>query len=242
MRTILVAIFLILYTIISLPMYLVAFLAGKIDPAKKVVIAQVFVAWGLRCILFISGVKVTVKGKENIPADNNALFVFNHRSFFDIIVGYATAPIPTAFVSKKELEHVPMISWWMRFLNCLFLDRDDIRQGMKTILTGIELMKNGTNIFIAPEGTRNTGEELLPFHEASFKLADKSKKPIIPVAMSNMDEVWEKHMPWVRKTHVIIEYCEPIDMQQMERAEKKKIGETVRGILAEKIAQNAKEL
>ena len=75
--------------------------------------------------------------------------------FFDIVVGYATAPIPSAFVSKKEIEKVPMISWWMKYLNCLFLDRDDIRQGMKVILTGIELMKEGTNIFIAPEGTRN---------------------------------------------------------------------------------------
>ncbi len=61
-----------------------------------------------------------------------------------------------------------MISWWMKYLNCLFLDRDDIRQGMKVILTGIELMKEGTNIFIAPEGTRNSSDELLPFHEASF--------------------------------------------------------------------------
>lgn len=135
-----------------------------------------------------------------------------------------------------------MISWWMKYLNCLFLDRDDIRQGMKVILTGIELMKEGTNIFIAPEGTRNSSDELLPFHEASFKLAEKSKSPIVPVAMNNMDAVLEQHMPWIHRTHVIIEYCEPIYMDSMERAEKKKIGEKVRQIISDKIKENAAEV
>ena len=242
MRTIIVVLFLLLYTIVSLPMYLIGFILGKMDPKKKVRMSQRFVAGGFRCILFLSGVKVTVKGKENQIHDKAALYVFNHRSFFDIVVGYATAPIPSAFVSKKEIAKVPMISWWMKYLNCLFLDRDDIRQGMKVILTGIELMKEGTNIFIAPEGTRNSSDELLTFHEASFKLAEKSKSPIVPVAMNNMDAVLEQHMPWIHRTHVIIEYCEPIYMDSMERAEKKKIGEKVRQIISDKIKENAAEV
>lgn len=40
--------------------------------------------------------------------------------------------------------------------------------------------------------------------------------------MNNMDAVLEQHMPWIRRTHVIIEYCEPIYMDSMERAEKKR--------------------
>ena len=120
MRTIIVVLFLLLYTIVSLPMYLIGFILGKMDPKKKVRMSQRFVAGGFRCILFLSGVKVTVKGKENQIHDKAALYVFNHRSFFDIVVGYATAPIPSAFVSKKEIAKVPMISWWMKYLNCLF--------------------------------------------------------------------------------------------------------------------------
>lgn len=104
MRTIIVVLFLLLYTIVSLPMYLIGFILGKMDPKKKVRMSQRFVAGGFRCILFLSGVKVTVKGKENQIHDKAALYVFNHRSFFDIVVGYATAPIPSAFVSKKRLQ------------------------------------------------------------------------------------------------------------------------------------------
>lgn len=242
MRTILIGLFLLIYTLVSLPMYLICFIIGKFSPEKKVYVSQVFVAGAFKIILFIAGVHVTVKGRENILKGQSAMYVYNHRSYFDVVVGYATAPIPTSFISKKEIQKMPMVSWWMKYLNCLFLDRENIKEGMKTILEGIELLKSGTNIYIAPEGTRNSGEGLLPFHEASFKLAEKSKRPIVPVALTNTDAVWEQHMPWVRKAHVIIEFCEPVYMDKMDRAEKKQVGETVRQIISDKLAENAGEL
>lgn len=127
-------------------------------------------------------------------------------------------------------------------MNCLFLDRKDIKQGMKTITEGIELLKKGTSIYIAPEGTRNKGEGVLKFHDASFKLADKSKSPVVPVAINNTDEVFEKHLPWIHSQHVIIEYCTPIYMENMDRKEKKQIGEMVRQIISDKLEQNAQEI
>lgn len=242
MRLILVGIYLLIYYIISLPLFLIGWIIGKVKPELKPRYAQHIVCTGFRHILFLSGVKLTVKGKEHILQNESALYTFNHRGFFDILVGYTTAPIPAAFVSKKDLEHIPLISRWMRAMHCLFLDRSDIRQGMKTILEGVELLKSGHSVYIAPEGTRNHEKELLPFHEASFKLADKSKRPIIPVAINNTDEVFENHLPWIHKAHVIIEYCEPVYMDQMSRDEKKHVGEKVRAIIAEKVEQNEKEL
>ena len=243
MRTILVGIYLLLYTIISIPLFLILFVVGKFNGRAKAVISQkVVINLGFRPILFISGVRLTVKGRENILKDQAALYVFNHRGFFDILACYTTAPYPTAFVSKVEIGKVPMVSRWMKYMNCLFLERDDIRQGLQTILEGIELLKNGTSIYIAPEGTRNKGEELLEFHEASFKLAEKSKCPIVPVALNNTDAIFEQHLPWIRRGHIVIEYCEPIYMDQMERAEKKKIGQTVRMVLQEKVNANKAEV
>ncbi len=243
MRLFIIAIYLILYTIFSIPLFVFMYFLGKVNPKKKEIIAQkIVIHCGFRPILFISGVKLTVKGKEHILQDQAALYVYNHRSFFDVLAGYVTAPYPTAFISKKEIEKVPMVSRWMKFMNCLFLDRADMKQGLEVILQGIELLKSGTSIYIAPEGTRNKGEELLEFHAASFKLAEKSKCPIVPVAINNTDAVFEQHLPWIRKAHVIIEYCEPIDMTEMEQAEKKKIASTVRDILSEKVKANKLEL
>lgn len=69
---------------------------------------------------------------------------------------------------------MPCISRWMRYINCQFLDRENVREGLKTILNCIELIKKGTSIFLFPEGTRGLGGEMLPFKDGGFKIATKT--------------------------------------------------------------------
>lgn len=124
-------------------------------------------------ILWEAGTKVTIIGEENVPKDTPVLYIGNHRSYFDIVLSYSRCPIRTGYIAKKEMERYPLLSNWMRYLHCLFLDRKDIKQGLKTILTAIEKIKSGISICIFPEGTRNKNKdelELLPFHEEVSKL------------------------------------------------------------------------
>ena len=148
-----------------------------------------------RLILKVAGVQVTVKGEENIPKDQAVLYVGNHRSYFDILVGYTTVPGLMGFVAKKEMLGYPLLRSWMKNVNCLFLDRENLKEGLKTILEGIEHVKSGISVWIFPEGTRNRNEdirELLPFKEGSLKIAEKSGCPVVPVAMVGTAEVFEK--------------------------------------------------
>ena len=82
----------------------------------------------------------------------------------------------------------------------------------------------------------------MPFHQASFKLAEKSHRPIVPVALNNTDEAFENHFPWIHSTHVIVEYCKPIYMDDLEKTEKKHVAEKVREIIGKKVKKNAAEL
>ena len=168
--------------------------------------------------------KVDVSGVENIPLDRPVLYVSNHRGVFDFVLAYTTVPNLTGFVSKIENKKIPFIRTWMEFMNCLFLDRENIKEGLKTILAGIEKIKDGYSIFIMPEGTRNKGEGVLPFHEGSFKLAEKTGCPIIPVAITNTDKAFEKHVPWIRKTNTSICYGKPIYVSKLTKEEKKFLG------------------
>ena len=86
MRLILVSLFLIIYSFFTIPMCAVEWAAGRINPQKKAIIAQKCVVAGFKIILFISGVRLTVKGEENILHDRAALYTYNHRGFFDILV------------------------------------------------------------------------------------------------------------------------------------------------------------
>lgn len=239
-RFIFAATFLILYLILSIPVFFIEWLIGKCNPKARDYSSLRIVQWGFKCILWISGVKVTVIGEENVP-DEAVLYVGNHRSFFDILLTYSRCKRLTGFVAKKSMEKIPSLSTWMRFLYCLFLDRDDIKAGLKTILTAIEQVKAGISIFIFPEGTRNKGEELsmLPFKDGAFKIATKTGCPIIPVSMNNTAEIFENHLPRIKKTHVVLEYGKPIYPKELDKETLKHIGPYCQNMIQETIVRNA---
>jgi len=137
-------------------------------------------------------------------------------------------------------EKVPVMSWWMKNLNCLFLDRENPREGLKTILTGVENIREGYSMFIMPEGTRNCEEEMLPFKEGSFKMAEKTGCAIIPVAITNSDSVFERQFPWVKKATVIIHYGNPIYPNDLPKEERKFIGNHVRNVIETMLEEDKK--
>jgi len=232
--------FLGLYLLLSYLVFPVLWIYEKINKKKKDELSLRIVQWGFRTILNIAGTEVTVIGKENIP-DEAVLYVGNHRSYFDILLVYVQCERLTGFVAKDSIEKVPSLRVWMRYLYCLFLNRSDAREGLKTILTAIEYVKKGISICIFPEGTRNDGEELsmLPFKEGSFKIATKTGCPIVPISINNSAEIFENHVPALRKTHVVMEYGKPIYPKELSKDELKNIGAHCQNIIQETINKNA---
>lgn len=240
-RFILVCTTVIGYLILSIPILIVEWIIGKFAPEKKEISSLRIIQAVFRFILWLTGVKVTVIGEENVPKDTPVLYIGNHRSFFDVLLTYSRCPIRTGYVAKKEMEKYPLLSNWMRNLHCLFLDRTDIKQGLKTILEAIEKVKSGISICIFPEGTRNKNPDetdLLPFHEGSFKIASRAKCPIIPMAITNSANIWEAHFPKVKSCHVVIEYGKPIYVDELDKEEKKHVGAYTQNVLREMLIKN----
>lgn len=242
-RFLVIAIFLITFLVLSIPIFFVEWVIGKINRKKRDCSALRIVQWGFRCILKVTGVETVVIGEENIP-DEPVLYIGNHRSFFDILLTYSRCPRLTGYIAKKEMEKIPLLSTWMRFVYCLFLDRENIKEGLKTILQAIEYIKRGISICIFPEGTRNKGEELsmLPFKDGAFKIATKTNCAIIPISMNNTAEIFENHFPKVKPTKVIIEYGKPIYPNELDKETKKHIGAYVQDIIQTTINKNVELL
>ena len=186
------------------------------------------VKWGLKVIGFISGVKLEVNGLDNIPDDQAVLFVGNHISFFDIIVTYPLMKRPTGYIAKKEIRKVPFLSWWMYFVNCIFLDRKNPRQGLKSVLEASEKIKNGTSIFLFPEGTRSKDGKLAEFKDGGFKIATKAKAPIIPIGIQGTSDILENHFPIIKSGKVIVNFGKPVYTSEMSKAEQKSLPDLVR--------------
>lgn len=240
-RLIFVVLFLVIFLILSIPVFLIEWLIGKVNPHARDISSLRIVQGAFYVIAFLSGCHVTVKGMENVPKDEAVLYIGNHRSYFDVVLTYARCPGLTSYMAKKEVARVPLLSTWMRFLHCLFLDRKDIKQGLKTILAAIDLIKNGISVCIFPEGTRSTGPEqteLLPFHEGSFKVATKTDCLIVPMAITNTSRIFEDHIPFIRSTDVVIEYGKPFRPSELTKEQKKGIGGYTRGIIQEMVQNN----
>ncbi|SDB64880.1 1-acyl-sn-glycerol-3-phosphate acyltransferase [Butyrivibrio sp. INlla16] len=237
-RFILVLLFLIIFFLCSIVMHLVLWIVGKFNLNAKKVASLRIVSWAFRCVAFLSGAKLTVIGEENVPKDTAVLYVGNHRSYYDIVLSYSRVPRITGYIAKKEILKVPILSQWMRNMDCLFLDRDDIRQGLQVILSAIDKVKNGISITIYPEGTRNGTDEMLPFHKGSFKIAQKTGCPIVPMTINNSNAIFEDHIPFLRKSHVVLEYGEPIYLDKLDPNDKKNIETYCYNIIKETYEKN----
>ena len=241
-RFILVATFVILFLILSIPLLFIEWVIGKFNPDVKNRSSLSIVKFAFRGVTCLAGTKVIAIGEENIPTDSAVLYVGNHRSYYDIVFTYLRVPRPTGYVAKVEMVKWPLLSNWMRNLHCLFLDRNNIKEGLKTILAGVEKVKNGISICIFPEGTRNkVADTFLPFHDGSFKIAEKGKVPVIPMTIVNSAAVFEDHLPKMKKATVIIEYGKPIYIDQLDKDTKKHLGSYVSGIISETYFKNKNE-
>lgn len=232
-RFILVVLFMVFESISSLPLYLFVNIIGIFNKHKKVEVSQKIVVGYFKMLAFWSGVKIDVRGVENVPKDEAVLFMGNHRGYFDIVATYMTTPVLVGFVAKKEIKKVPGLGIWMKYINCLFLDRSNMKAGLATIVKAIDNIKKGYSMFIMPEGSRSKTYEMLPFKKGCFKIAIKANCKIVPVSMVNTAEVFENQFPRIKGQTIIVQYGKPIDVPNMSKEELKNIDVVTRAAIQE---------
>lgn len=228
MRTIISFLFIFLFLLFGYILLGFFWIYRKFDAPKADLCQLRIVQWVFKVVQKTAGVKLTVIGEENVPTDETVLYVSNHRSMVDVVVAYARTPRLTGFVAKDVIKKVPALRAWMKRLHCEFLDRDDIKQGMKVILSCIDKVKSGISIFIFPEGTRNRNKEdstdIGEFKDGSFKIAAKTGCKIVPVAITGSNAIFEDHAPFIKSGKVILQYGKPITFAELSPEDQKHVG------------------
>lgn len=182
-----------------------------------------------------SGATITVHNQERIPTDKNVLFISNHQSDFDIAIFLAMVKKQKGFVAKIELKKVPILGTWMKNINCVFMDRKDLKQSLETILKGIKLLKEGKSLVVFPEGTRSKSDTMGDFKAGSFKLATKSKVPIIPVTICSSYKIMEGNKYKIKPASVDVYIHEPIYTDELTKDKLSELPETVKTIIQNKL-------
>ena len=237
-RTLCAIVFVVLFLVLGLPVLGLEWLYAKINKKRADITSLRIVQWAFQMVLVICGTEIIVKGEENVITDAPVLYIGNHRSFFDTVIGYSRCPNLTGFISKDSVRKVPILNLWMERLYCLFLDRNNTRDGLRVVLSAIEYIKKGISIYVFPEGTRTRTGEMSPFKEGTFKIATKTGCPIIPVAFSNTEDIFEGHFPWIKKTKVVVHYGKPIYPNSLEGDDKKHIGAYTQQVIARMLEED----
>ncbi len=165
--------------------------ANKLDRQGKIaerdeIVSPTVQGWA-RHVVHLARGTVEMTGEENVPRDTAVVFIANHQSYLDIPVLLGFIDKPKAFISKIEVLKAPLISDWMRLMQCTFLSRSDMRQSIRAMHEAVETVKKGYSLVIFPEGTRSKGGPIAEFKAGSFKLAIKAGVPIVPVTI---DGTW----------------------------------------------------
>lgn len=205
---------------LSLIFYLPMMLKAKRleTPREKRVFADKKARAWARFLLRRAGAEVTVEGLDKIPTEGSVVYIANHQSNFDVPLMIAHMPKSKGFIAKAETLKIPIVRTWMTYMNCVFLDRSDIRQQVKAIGEGVRNIKDGQSMVIFPEGTRSIDGQLSAFKAGSLKLATKSGATIVPVAIENSMGLMKKGDVRIRKAQVTLKVCEPIvDVASMNR-------------------------
>ena len=85
-RFILVVLIVLLYLIVGIPILLIEWLIGKINPRARDISSLRMVQGIFKFILWVTGAKIDYIGHENVPKDQAVLYVGNHSSYFDILL------------------------------------------------------------------------------------------------------------------------------------------------------------
>jgi len=236
-------IFTTIYFIIMAVIYIVLYggfvlLRGKLlktfkgeEASRRYVLNEVR-KFGVRAFSWLFS-KVHVEGQENIP-DETFMVVANHQSLMDIplILGYVTRG---GFIAKKELEKVPGVAWFIKYMGGVFIDRENPRQIAGEIKKVLKNLRNGVNYIVFPEGTRTEDGNVLEFKKGSMALAMKTKVKILPVAIWGTMYLVPKRSLLFDPGEVYLKILPPVDPTKFDSEEK--LMEDVRNKIVEAVEE-----
>lgn len=191
------------------------------------VIARVFFAPGL---MKIAGIRLKIKGKENVPLDEPVIFIANHSSHLDIGCLCGSLPVNLHFIGKKELIWTPVVGWYMFIAGHIFVDRRNRKKAIVSLQKAAKKIKEGKSVVMYPEGTRTKTGEIGPFKKGAFYLALDADVKIVPIHINGTYKVWPTKSSTITPGNVDVTIGKPIDSS---RYSKKNISELIQDAKAE---------
>ena len=186
-----------------------------------------------RSLLFVSGARVTVRGLEHFTPGRACIFAANHQSYMDIPVAFGYLPGEFRIMAKASLFHIPFLGWHLRRSGHVSIARDNPRRAARSLLEAASRVRQGTSVFVFPEGGRSLDGRLGEFKAGTFLLAIKAAAPVIPVTINGTRAVLRRNSFYIRAGWIEMILHAPIPTEGMHTDSAEKLCEQVRAMIAE---------
>ncbi len=207
--------------------------SGKIK--KRDAFADNFSMFLARGLFFLTGSSVTVTGLENIPQNKPVLFVSNHQSHMDSAIIHGFIRLPKGFIAMKEAKSIPILSTWMKYMKCIFINREDVRQSVRGMKKGVEFLKEGHSMVIYPEGRLSQSSQPGEFKNGCVKLAAGARVPIVPITLNHSWRIMNREASRICPTKVTCIISKPLYITSLKGKDERVITQKVRDIISENL-------
>lgn len=178
------------------------------------------IAWWSKTVVDDTPIDLRVRGRERLDGGETFVLMSNHQSHYDIPVLFAGVSSAIRMVTKAELFRLPVFGSALREAGFIEIDRSDRHKAIESLRRAREALRDGTLVWIAPEGTRSRTGELLPFKKGGFMLALETGLPILPIGIAGTRDVLPADaMLTARRQRVGVVVGEPISPEGKRRDE-----------------------
>ena len=186
-----------------------------------------------RIVLFVTGTRVKVIGRENITTEKPLLLMANHQSDFDIPIVFVGIPVDFLWAAKKELFSVPVFGMAMKKAGYIEIDRHNHEKAVIGLREAAEKIQSGMSIATFPEGTRSKDGKLLPFKQGMFYLAIQTGTSIVPLSIIGSGKIMAKDSLRIKPGEIALVIGKPVDVKGYSLEDRDILIEKVRSIIAE---------